>query len=49
MEGVKVEVSGVKERVTVLESELREGLHALGEQQARGCCVLSAGWPRRRP
>ena len=49
MEGVKVEVSGVKERVTVLESELREGLPALGEQQARGCCVLSAGWPRRRP
>ena len=49
MEGVKVEVSGVKERVTVLESELREGLPAPGEQQARGCCVLSAGWPRRRP
>ena len=29
MEGVKVEVAG-------LESELREGLHALGEQQAQG-------------
>ena len=36
MEGVKVEVAEVKERVTVLESELREGLHALGEQQAQG-------------
>ena len=36
MEGVKVEVAGVRERVTVLEGELREGLHALGEQQAQG-------------
>ena len=36
MDGAKVEVSGVKEWVTVLESELREGLHALGEQQAQG-------------
>ena len=36
MEGVKAEVSGVKEQVTGLESELREGIHALGEQQAEG-------------
>ena len=36
MEGVKVEVAGVNERVAGLESGLREGLHALGEQQAQG-------------
>ncbi len=36
MEGVKVEVAGVNERVAGLESELREGLQALGEQQAQG-------------
>ena len=36
MDGVKVEVSGVKERIAGLEGELREGLHALGEQQAQG-------------
>ena len=36
MEGVKAEVSGVKEQVTGLESELREGIHTLGEQQAEG-------------
>ena len=36
MDGVKVEVSGVKERVAGLEGELREGLQALGEQQALG-------------
>ena len=43
MDGVKVEVSGVKEWVTVLESELREGLHALGEQQAQGMRRLERG------
>ena len=36
MEGVKVEVAGVRERVAGLEGELRQGLHALGEQQAEG-------------
>ena len=36
MEGVKVEVAGVNERLSGLESELREGLQALGEQQAQG-------------
>ena len=36
MEGVKVEVAGVRERVAGLESGLQEGLHALGEQQAQG-------------
>ena len=36
MEGVKVQVAGVNERVAGLEGELREGLHALGEQQAQG-------------
>ena len=36
MNGVKVEVAGVNERIAGLESELREGLHALGEQQAQG-------------
>ena len=36
MEGVKVEVAGVKDRVAGLEGELREGLQALGEQQAQG-------------
>ena len=36
MEGVKVEVAGVRDRMAVLESELREGLQALGEQQAQG-------------
>ena len=36
MEGVKVEVAGVNERVTGLEGGLREGLQALGEQQAQG-------------
>ena len=36
MEGVKAEVAGVNERVAGLEGELREGLHALGEQQAQG-------------
>ena len=36
MEGVKVEVAGVRERVAGLEGELREGLQALGEQQAQG-------------
>ena len=36
MEGVKVEVAGVNERVAGLEGELREGLQALGEQQAQG-------------
>ena len=36
MEGVKVAVAGVKERVTGLESELRKGLQVLGEQQAEG-------------
>ena len=35
MEGVKVEVGGVREQVSGLEGELREGLHALGEQQAQ--------------
>ena len=34
--GVKVEVAGVKERVAGLEGGLREGLQALGEQQAQG-------------
>ena len=36
MDGVKVEVAGVNERVSGLESGLREGLHALGEQQDQG-------------
>ena len=36
MAGVKVEVAGVRERVAGLESGLREGLQALGEQQAQG-------------
>ena len=36
MEGVKVEVGGLKEHLAGLEAELREGLHALGEQQAQG-------------
>ena len=36
MNGVKVEVAGVNERVSGLESGLREGLQALGEQQAQG-------------
>ncbi len=36
MEGVKVEVSGVKGRVTVLESELREGLLLPKGVQAQG-------------
>ena len=36
MEGVKVEVAGVNERVAGLEGELRQGLQALGEQQAEG-------------
>ena len=36
MEGVKVEVAGVNERVAGLEGGLREGLQALGEQQAQG-------------
>ena len=36
MDGVNVEVAGVNERVSGLESGLREGLHALGEQQAQG-------------
>ena len=36
MEGVKVQVAGVNERVAGLEGELREGLQALGEQQAQG-------------
>ena len=36
MEGVKVEVAGVRERIAGLEGELREGLHALGERQAQG-------------
>ena len=36
MDGVKVEVAGVRERVSGLEGELREGLQALGEQQAQG-------------
>ena len=36
MEGVKVEVAGVRDRVAGLEGGLREGLQALGEQQARG-------------
>ena len=36
MDVVKAEVSGVKEQVAGLEGELREGLHALGEQQAEG-------------
>ena len=40
MEGVKVEVAGVNERVAGLESGLREGLHALGEQQAQGMLRL---------
>ena len=33
MEGVKVEVSGVKERVTVLESELRRACPPLGSSR----------------
>ena len=36
MEGVKVQVAGVNDRVAGLEGELREGLQALGEQQAQG-------------
>ena len=36
IEGVKIEVAGVRERVAGLESGLREGLHALGERQAQG-------------
>ena len=36
MDGVKVEVAGVNERVAGLEGGLREGLQALGEQQAQG-------------
>ena len=36
MNGVKVEVVGINERVAGLESGLREGLQALGEQQAQG-------------
>ena len=36
MEGVKAEVAGVKEQVAGLEGELRQGLQALGEQQAEG-------------
>ena len=36
MEGVKGEVAGVNERVAGLEGGLREGLQALGEQQAQG-------------
>ena len=36
MDGVKVEVAGVSDRISGLEGELREGLHALGEQQAQG-------------
>ena len=36
IEGVKVEVAGVNERIAGLEGGLREGLHALGEQQAQG-------------
>ena len=36
MEGVKVEVAGVNERVAGLEAELREGIQNLGEQQAQG-------------
>ena len=36
MDSVKVEVAGVRERIAGLESELREGLQALGEQQAQG-------------
>ena len=36
MEGVKVQVAGVNERVAGLEGGLREGLQALGEQQAQG-------------
>ena len=36
MDGVKVEVAGVRERVAGLEGGLREGLQALGEQQAQG-------------
>ena len=36
MEGVKVEVAGVREQVAGLEGELRQGLQALGEQQAQG-------------
>ena len=36
IEGVKVEVAGVNERVAGLEAELREGIQNLGEQQAQG-------------
>ena len=36
MAGVKIEVAGVNDRVAGLEGELREGLQALGEQQAQG-------------
>ena len=36
MEGVKGEVAGVRDRMAGLEGELREGLQALGEQQAQG-------------
>ena len=36
MDGVKAEVVRVNERIAGLEGELREGLHALGEQQAEG-------------
>ena len=43
MERVKVEVAGVNERVAGLESELREGLQALEEQQAQGMRRLERG------
>ena len=36
MEGVKVEVGGLKEHLAGLEAELRESIQSLGEQQAQG-------------
>ena len=36
LEGVKVDVAGFRDRIAGLESGLREGLQALGEQQAQG-------------
>ena len=36
MDGVKVDVAGFRDRIAGLEGGLREGLQALGEQQAQG-------------